>query len=98
MDNARKKIMFITLGTGTGVGHGILFSIKMQNPNVVVFIVTNESIKTFDELLVQLKESQLDDFVADLAGEVVITISTPDREFSINFNQINGLSQYQVEY
>jgi len=60
VDNARKKIMFITLGTGTGVGHGILFSIKMQNPNVVVFIVTNESIKTFDELLVQLKESQLE--------------------------------------
>jgi len=28
----------------------------------------------------------------------VITISTPDREFSINFNQMNGLSQYQVEY
>ncbi|MBU2444235.1 MAG: TIGR02710 family CRISPR-associated protein [Bacteroidetes bacterium] len=60
MDNKNKKIMFITLGTGAGVSHGILFSIKKQSPNIVVFIISNESLKTYDELLNQLQGKQIE--------------------------------------
>jgi len=37
------KAMIITVGTGPTVAHGICFSIKQQNPNFIVFLVTRES-------------------------------------------------------
>ena len=58
MENTSKKIMFITLGTGAGISHGILFSIKKQNPDAIVFIISTASTKTFDELYARLKERQ----------------------------------------
>jgi len=37
------KAMIITVGTGPTVAHGICFSIKQQNPDFIVFLVTRES-------------------------------------------------------
>lgn len=54
IENQNKKLMFVTIGTGKDgkdIAHGIFFSIKNQNPDVVVLIASNESAKiTFPHL------------------------------------------------
>ena len=37
------KVMIITVGTGEGVDHGIVCSIRQQNPTHIVFLLTPES-------------------------------------------------------
>lgn len=37
------KVMIITVGTGETVSHGICCSIRQQNPNHIVFVLTKES-------------------------------------------------------
>ena len=48
IENRNKKLMFITVGTGKDgkdIAHGISFSIKNQNPEVVVLIASETSAK-----------------------------------------------------
>ncbi len=46
------KAMIITVGTGPSVGHGICFSIKQQNPQKIIFLLTHKSkAKTLPSIL-----------------------------------------------
>ena len=50
--------MIITVGTGEVVSHGICFSIKQQNPEYVIFIVTKESKEKTLPFILQDREMQ----------------------------------------
>ena len=51
-----QKGMIITLGTTPGVEHAIAFSIKNQNPDYVIFIVTEDSIKKLEDIKKELNK------------------------------------------
>ncbi|MFZ2323281.1 MAG: TIGR02710 family CRISPR-associated CARF protein [Ignavibacteriaceae bacterium] len=55
-----KRLIFITLGKGPGVSHGLLFSIKKQNPDTIVLMTTKESNKTYEELTNNLRDKKID--------------------------------------
>lgn len=55
--------MIITIGTGSGVDDGIVFSIRQQNPNLLFFIYSTESEKTLNNILTKLSKNKDDDSI-----------------------------------
>ncbi len=55
--------MIITIGTGSGVDDGIVFSIRQQNPNLLFFIYSAESEKTLNNILTKLSKNRDDNDV-----------------------------------
>lgn len=57
--------MIITVGTGETVSHGICFSIRQQNPDYIIFVVTKESKEKTLPLILQdpiMKTKVFDEF------------------------------------
>ncbi len=52
------KAMIITVGTGETVGHGICCSIKQQNPEYLIFILTKESKEKALPFILKDRETQ----------------------------------------
>ncbi|MCX7998090.1 MAG: TIGR02710 family CRISPR-associated CARF protein [Leptospiraceae bacterium] len=51
-----KKAMIVTVGTGSGVEHGILYSIKSHNPNLLMLIYSEGSTQTLNSILNDLEK------------------------------------------
>ncbi len=51
----KKKIMFITVGTGRGIEHGIVYSIRQSSPDFIVFLITEESKKKLEEIVREIE-------------------------------------------
>lgn len=48
------KVCIISLGTGEGVEHGIAFSIRANNPDKIVFLITEQSKETIPKIEAEL--------------------------------------------
>lgn len=51
-----KKAMIVTVGTVREVGHGILYSIKSHNPNLLMFLYSEKSKEILNSILNDLEK------------------------------------------
>lgn len=48
------KVCIISLGTGEGVEHGLAFSVRANNPDKIVFLITEQSEETIPKVEAEL--------------------------------------------
>lgn len=83
-----KKALVLTVGTGQGVENGIWFSIKNQNPSLVVLITTLTSISTSDKLKPQFESNELTYEISSLKNE---------NDVEIIFEECNSILSNLIE-
>lgn len=90
------KAMIISLGTGKGVEHGIARSIRSSNPDFIVFIATEKSIKTLPKIEEVLSRKLEKYEIINLEDEDVIEECYRKARDAIQLAMEKGYSRDQI--